>query len=185
MESIAATAATPADPKGRAIDDTDGLDRRVEGDARDETAQFVTFKVGHEEYGVDIMRVREIKGWTETTSLPNSPAYMRGVLNLRGTIVPIYDLRARFGLGETAATSVHVIVIVAVRERLIGILVDAVSDILTVAAAEIRPVPETERGRDQKFLSGLVSFERRMVALLELERMFDLTADHDAIATAA
>ena len=130
------------------------------GDGRDETAQFITFKVGEEEYGVDIMRVREIKGWTETTSLPNSPAYMRGVLNLRGTIVPIYDLRARFGLGETAATSVHVIVIVAVRERLIGILVDAVSDILTVAIADIRAVPETERGLDQKFLSGLVSFER-------------------------
>ena len=101
---------------------------------------------------------------------------MRGVLNLRGTIVPIYDLRARFGLGETPATSVHVIVIVAVRDRLIGILVDAVSDILSVSTVEIRPVPDGGHSADQRFLSGLVSVDHRMVALLQLERLFDLGA---------
>jgi purine-binding chemotaxis protein CheW len=138
------------------------------------TTQFITFSVGDEEFGVDIVTVREIKGWTETTSLPNAPAFMRGVLNRRGTIVPIYDLRARFGLGHTEATSNHVIVIVAVADKIIGVLVDAVSDILTISGEEIRAVPEMGGSVDQRFLTGLVTVEKRMVALLELEQLFDL-----------
>jgi purine-binding chemotaxis protein CheW len=143
---------------------------------RRNAAQFITFSVGTEEFGVDIITVREIKGWTATTTLPNSPRYMRGVLNLRGTIVPIYDLRARFGLGDTEATKNHVIVIVAVSERIIGILVDAVSDILTIGAEDVCPVPEMDSGVDQRFLTGLVAVDQRMVALLALEQLFDLPA---------
>lgn len=140
------------------------------------TAQFITFSVGDEEFGIDIVTVREIKGWAETTNLPNTPAFMRGVLNLRGTIVPIYDLRARFGLGKTTATTNHVIVIVAVSQRIIGILVDAVSDILSISGEDIRAVPEMGAPVDQRFLTGLVTVDNRMVALLEPEQLFDLEA---------
>jgi purine-binding chemotaxis protein CheW len=146
------------------------------GDQGAQTTQFITFSVGEEEFGVDIITVREIKGWTDTTRLPNAPVFMRGVLNLRGTIVPIYDLRARFGLGSTEATSNHVIVIVAVCDRIVGMLVDAVSDILSIGTEQIRSVPEMAGTVDQRFLTGLVTVERRMVALLDLEQLFDLPA---------
>ena len=143
-------------------------------DADAEATQFITFSIGDEEFGVDIVTVQEIKGWTETTALPNAPSYMLGVLNLRGVIVPIYDLRARFGLGDTIPSKNHVIVIVMVSDRIIGILVDAVSDILTVRAVKIRAVPEMGGQVDQKFISGLVTVEKRTVALLEPRLLFDI-----------
>ncbi len=154
-----------------------------------EAAQFITFSIGNEEFGVDIVTVQEIKGWTATTNLPSAPSYMLGVLNLRGIIVPICDLRARFGLGDTIPSKNHVIVIVMVSDRIIGILVDAVSDILTVGASRIRPVPEMGGNIDQRFLSGLVAVDNRMVALLELKLLFDLdglsdeSMDHGKLAT--
>jgi purine-binding chemotaxis protein CheW len=150
-----------------------------------DAAQFITFSIGDEEFGVDIVTVQEIKGWTETTNLPSSPAYMRGVLNLRGVIVPIYDLRARFGLGDTKPSKNHVIVIVMVSNRIIGILVDGVSDILSVSAAKIRPVPEMGGHIDQRFLSGLVAVDQRMVALLELKLLFDLEMMPEEATTSA
>jgi len=138
-----------------------------------ETCQFISFTIGSEEYAVDIISVREIKGWTEVTCLPNQPEYMRGVLNLRGIIVPIFDMRCRFGMGTTDATPIHVVIIVSVGERIVGLLVDAVSDILTVGSEEIRPVPEMDRNHDNRFLSGLVTVEDNMVAILALANLFD------------
>lgn len=144
--------------------------------------QFVSFKVDESEYGIDIMAVREIQGWVNVTNLPNTPEYVRGVLNLRGVIVPIFDLRCRFGNGLTEATALHVVIIVAVGERIMGLLVDAVSDILTINTEEILPVPDVEAHRDQKFLDGLITVQERMVALLEIERLFDI---EDLVATLA
>jgi purine-binding chemotaxis protein CheW len=152
----------------QALDDTEA------GPASGPTAQFITFTIGTEEYGVDIMSVREIKGWSDTTSLPNSPPYVRGVINLRGIIVPIFDLRARFGLGATETTKTHVVIIVAVQSRTIGILVDSVSDILTIASGDIRSVPDMDRSIDDAFLDGLVAVGERMVAIIALDRLFDL-----------
>jgi len=137
------------------------------------TEQFLTFTIGTEEYGVDILEVREIKGWSYATRLPNAPPYVRGVINLRGIMVPVFDLRARFRQGQTEVTRLHVVVIVAIGHRTIGLLVDTVSDILTVEAETIQPVPELERTIDTAYLSGLVAKEGRMVALLTLDRLFD------------
>lgn len=137
-----------------------------------DTAQFITFTLGAEEYGVDIMAVKEIKGWTATTSIPKSPGYVRGVINLRGVIVPIFDLRARFGMGATETTKSHVVIIINVGTRVMGLLVDAVSDILTVARGDIRPVPEMDRRKDEGFLDGLVAIEERMVTLISLSQLF-------------
>lgn len=149
------------------------------------TRQFISFTIGEEEYGVDIMAIREIKGWTASTELPNTPEYMRGVINLRGAIVPIFDLRSRFSGGLTQASARHVIIVVSVHDRVIGILVDAVADIITVSAADIQPVPELDHHDHSGFLTGLVTVEGRMVALLDLHQLFDIELVADAITAAA
>ena len=135
--------------------------------------QYITCALGNAEYGIDIMAVREIKGWTETTAIPQSPAWIRGVINLRGIIVPILDLRARFGLGPTDTSPMHVVVIVQTVDRTAGLLVDAVSDIITLEGGEIRPVPEIGTGTAERLLTGLVTLERGMVALVSLEHLFN------------
>ncbi|MGI9503306.1 MAG: chemotaxis protein CheW [Geminicoccaceae bacterium] len=137
-------------------------------------AQYVTFAIDDRSYGVEITKVREIKGWSEPTELPNGPHAMRGVLNLRGVIVPVFDLRARFGQGETEAREEHVIIIVTLGARVIGVLVDAVSDILTLEPGEVLPVPTMDSGTNQRFLSGLVSRNDGLVALLKLEELFSI-----------
>ena len=146
--------------------------------------QFITFTVGAEEFGIDIMVVREIKGWTDTTTIPNAPPHVRGVINLRGIIVPIFDLRAWFGMGTTAPTPMHVVIIVANERRTIGLLVDAVSDIISIEPSEIRQVPEMGLSIDAKFLEGLAPLEDRMVTLVSLDSLFgvqrDLLAPPDA-----
>lgn len=134
------------------------------------TVQFLTFTIGKEEYGVDIMMVREVKGWADTTRLPNTPEYVRGVLNLRGIIIPIFDLRARFGGGLTNANEKNVVIILAVGARTIGILVDTVSDIITVPHSDIKASPDAGMTElDDKFVSGLIAVEGRMVVLLDIE----------------
>ena len=147
-------------------------------EASGQSVQFISFTIDDDEYGVDIMAVREIKGWTGVTALPNQPDYMRGVLNLRGVIVPIYDMRRRFGMERSEPTPMHVVIIVAVRERIIGLLVDRVSDIVTTDSAEIRPVPQVDRVIDARYLTGLVTIEDRMIAVLALDELFqDETAN--------
>jgi len=147
----------------------DNRDRAAPGE---NTHQFITFTLGDEEYGIDIMVVREIKGWTNTTMIPNAPSHVRGVINLRGVIVPIFDLRARFGMGMTTPTNTHVVIIVATGTRTIGLLVDTVSDIISVDPAAIRPIPEMGLPTDDRFLSGLVALDDRMVTLVSLSGLF-------------
>jgi purine-binding chemotaxis protein CheW len=147
----------------------DNLDRTANGE---NTHQFITFTLGPEEYGIDIMVVREIKGWTDTTMIPNAPPHVRGVINLRGVIVPIFDLRARFGMGLTTPTKMHVVIIVAAGTRTIGLLVDTVSDIISVDPKAIRAVPEMGLPTDDQFLDGLVALEDRMVTLVSLAGLF-------------
>ncbi|MCR6632237.1 MAG: chemotaxis protein CheW [Magnetospirillum sp.] len=149
------------------------------------TKQFISFTIGDEEYGVDIMAIREIKGWTVTTELPNTPPFIRGVINLRGAIVPILDLRARFCAQHTDTSARHVIIVVAVGTRVAGILVDAVADIITVAMGDIQPVPQLDQGNAAGFLSGLVTVDGRMVALLDLDRVFDFDELAEMVSGAA
>ncbi|MEL7214313.1 MAG: chemotaxis protein CheW [Pseudomonadota bacterium] len=133
--------------------------------------QFVSFRVGERIYGVDIMQVREITQWAPTTPLPNQPAHTRGVLNLRGTIVPVHDLRMRFGGPQTEPQSSHVIVIVSIREKLTGILVDAVSDIISAVREDILPVPNAS-DIDTPAIAGLVNKEETVVAIIDLDALF-------------
>lgn len=135
--------------------------------------QYVTFTVDSEEYGVNILAVREIRGWTPESRLPNLPDYVRGVVNLRGVIIPIFDLRARFGGGATEVTKRHVVVVMQVGTRIRGILVDAISDILAVGQDAIKPPPDVDSGLiDAAYLSGLYTAEDRMVTLLNVDKLF-------------
>jgi len=144
----------------------------VSPDSGADVSQYVTFAVGDRQFGVDIMSVGEIRQWTSTTPLPHQPEWNRGVLNLRGAIVPVHDLRARLGGPLTEPTPSHVVVITSIRGQSVGILVDAVSDILTVQAGEIRPLPPHVSDVDESTISGLVSTGDSMVALLDLNRLF-------------
>lgn len=134
--------------------------------------KLVTFTLGTEVYGIDIMSLREIRVWTDTTSLPNTPSFVMGVINLRGVIVPVFDLRDRFGRGPTKPTQTHAVIVVAVDTRTIGILVDSVSDIIDLNEADIRPVPEMEYKQESAYLSGLATVNGQMVSLIATDRLF-------------
>jgi purine-binding chemotaxis protein CheW len=132
-----------------------------------DTMQLVAFTVGGQTYGVEITAVREIRAWKGATPLPNTRDYVLGVINLRGTIVPVFDLRARFGGTRTAPTKTHVVVVLAVREKWVGLLVDAVRDILSVTPEAIRPVPEGTAS-DAGLLTGLVTHDDSMLGILDV-----------------
>jgi purine-binding chemotaxis protein CheW len=135
------------------------------------STEFISFAIGDEQYGVDIMAVREIKEWSGVTQLPNQPDYMRGVLNLRGVMVPIIDLRCRFGQGLTDATPVHVVIVVNIDGKTVGLLADRVLDIIAVEASRIQPVPQVSRAFQANFLSGLVTIDSTMIALINLNNL--------------
>ncbi len=140
-------------------------------------SQLISFAIGDDQYGVDIMAVREIKGWTDITHLPKQPDYVRGVLNLRGVIVPIIDLRCRFGQGVTEATSLHIVIIVQIGPRPIGLLADRVLDIVSLEAAQIQPVPRIAQARRVDFLSGLVTMDDAMIALIDLQNLLSIAVE--------
>ncbi|MGB3391882.1 MAG: chemotaxis protein CheW [Stenotrophomonas sp.] len=135
------------------------------------TVQQLTFKLADEEYGVDILAVREIRCWTRVTRIPQAPDYVLGVLNLRGAIVPIMDLRLRFGLQRETYGDNTVVIVVAVDERLFGIVVDAVSDVIDIDPAAIRPVPDMGAVVDTRYLKGLATHDERMLMLLDVEKL--------------
>jgi purine-binding chemotaxis protein CheW len=144
----------------------------------DDTMQVVSFKVGDEHYGIDIQLVREIRAWQVATQLPNTPSFVRGVINLRGTIVPILDLRARFGQGTTEPGTAHVVIVVAVGTRIVGILVDSVSDIVTLPKGDIKAVPTMEGSAASDCLDGLVTVNEQMIALVSVERVASAATVH-------
>jgi len=133
--------------------------------------QYLTFSLGQEEYGVEILKIQEIKGFAPLTPLPNAPAHVKGVLNLRGTIVPIVDLRAKFGLPSVADTKQTVIVVVQVAGQTLGFIVDAVSDVLTVDGAQIQPTPDLHGQVDTTALTGLVQAGEKLVLLLDIAQV--------------
>jgi purine-binding chemotaxis protein CheW len=137
--------------------------------------QFVSFAIGDDQYGVDIMAVREIKGWSDIAHLPRQPDYVRGVLNLRGVIVPIIDLRCRFGQGLTEATPLHVVIIVQIADRQVGLLADRVLDIVSFEPSQMQPVPKVAESSSIDFLSGLVTVDNVMVALIDLPNLLTVS----------
>jgi purine-binding chemotaxis protein CheW len=143
-------------------------------------AEFISFSIGDDHYGVDIMAVREIKRWLDITNLPQHPDYVRGVLNLRGVIIPIIDLRCRFGQGRTETTPQHIVIIVQIGERQVGLIGDRVIDIVSVDASQIQPVPRTALHETTDFLAGLVTHDEVIIALIDLPHLVAERDDDDA-----
>lgn len=141
------------------------------------TDQYLTFVMDDEEYGVDILSVQEIRGWEKTTRIPNAPNYLRGVINLRGTVVPIVDLRIKFSLEEIDYTPVTVVIVLKLvfdgSERTIGIVVDAVSDVYSIAEDDIRDSPDVSGNSNRQFIKGLANINEKMVIILELAKLID------------
>lgn len=133
--------------------------------------QFLTFNLGEELYGVDILRVQEIKGYTAVTKIPNTPSHIKGVLNLRGTIVPIVELRTKFGMPTIDYTAFTVIIVVVVRDKVMGLVVDAVSDVLNIDKREIQPPPQFGAKVDVSFLNGVGKSGDKLVAILDMDRL--------------
>jgi len=133
--------------------------------------QFLSFQLGAEEYGIDILRVQEIRAYEKATRIPNTPEYIKGVINLRGVIVPVVDLRMKFGLQKAEYNEVTVVVVLNLASRTIGIVVDSVSDVLALSPDDIRPAPEFTASVDNAFVRGLATLDQRMLIIADIERL--------------
>jgi len=138
--------------------------------------EFVAFRVGAQEFCVDIMGVREIRGWTPATPLPHAPSYVRGVINLRGAVLPIVDLGLRFGLGPTEPTPRSVIIVVHIHQQVVGLLVDAVSDIMTSSEASMQPTPDIASDMAKTFVKGVYAVDSRMISIVTLDSVLPISA---------
>jgi purine-binding chemotaxis protein CheW len=133
--------------------------------------QYLTFSLGQETYGIEILRVQEIRGYKPATPIPNSPSWVRGVMNLRGTIVPVIDLRAKLGLESAQYGRVTVIIVVNVGTRISGLIVDSVSDVQNFAPSDIQPSPDLGSSSESRFARGIARVDESLVVLLDLERV--------------
>ncbi|WP_051362177.1 chemotaxis protein CheW [Solimonas soli] len=154
------------------------------GAAADIVREFLTFTLGGEEYGVDILKVQEIRGYDTVTRMPGAPDFMKGVINLRGTIVPVVDLRLKFRLADVRYDEFTVMVILNVGKRIVGMVVDGVSDVVELAAGDIRPAPEFGSAIDTRFITGLGTRDERMLILVDIEKLLS-SADIGLIGEAA
>ena len=133
--------------------------------------EYLTFVLGNEEYGIEILKVQEIRGYDAVTKIANTPDFIKGVINLRGTIVPIVDLRVRFNLGNVEYNEFTVVIIINLSGRIMGIVVDGVSDVISLQASQVRAVPDLVARIDTKYLVGLGTVEDRMLILVDIERL--------------
>jgi purine-binding chemotaxis protein CheW len=137
------------------------------------TGEFLTFTLGEEHYGVDILKVQEIRGYDAVTRVPDAPDYIKGVINLRGTIVPVIDLRLKLRLREARYDALTVMIVLNVEDRVVGIVVDGVSDVVPLAQEQIRPTPEFGAAVDTRFISAIGTLDERMLILLDIETLLD------------
>ena len=135
--------------------------------------EFLTFTLGDEEYGIDILKVQEIRGYEKVTHIVNAPSFIKGVINLRGTIVPIIDLRIKFNLGSAEYTPFTVVIILNLQERVVGVVVDSVSDVIELEVEEIREAPPLSADLDTRYIRGLATLNERMVILMDIEGLMN------------
>jgi purine-binding chemotaxis protein CheW len=140
-------------------------------EAANPNRQYITFIANGQEFAANIMAIREIRGWTDTTPLPHVPHFVRGVINLRGNVLPVVDLKARLDLGMTEATPKHVIIVITDGNRTTGILVEAVSDIITLAASDVQPPPDIMQTGGDNHIEGIAVLDGRMITLLSIAHL--------------
>ncbi len=146
------------------------MDKMVDADGA-VAREYLTFKLGAEEYGIDILKVQEIRGYEAPTRIAHAPAFLKGVVNLRGTIVPIVDMRLKFNCVQAEYNDFTVVIILNLRTRIVGVVVDSVSDVLELPADSVRPAPDIETAVDGNCITGLGSVGERMLILLDIERL--------------
>jgi purine-binding chemotaxis protein CheW len=135
------------------------------------THEYLTFTLGAEEYGVEILKVQEIRGYEAVTHIANAPAFIKGVANLRGTIVPIVDMRIKFNLGEPVYDQFTVVIILNVAGRVVGMVVDSVSDVIELKPEQVRPAPDFSSSFDTQYIIGLGTVDERLLILVDIERL--------------
>ncbi|CAG0123420.1 Chemotaxis protein CheW [Rhodocyclaceae bacterium] len=133
--------------------------------------EFLTFTLGNEEYGIDILKVQEIRGYDAVTAIANTPEFIKGVINLRGIIVPIIDMRIKFKLGNITYDQLTVVIILNVANRVMGMVVDGVSDVLALTQEQIKPAPSLSSALDTRYIMGLGTVDERMLILVDIERL--------------
>lgn len=147
------------------------IDARIAAQGAQKSGEFLTFTLGDEEYGVEILKVQEIRGYDTVTSIAHAPEFIKGVINLRGLIVPIVDLRIKFNLGNVEYNAFTVVIILNVANRVVGAVVDSVSDVITLGPDAIRPAPQLGSAVDTAYILGLGSVDERMIILVDIERL--------------
>ncbi len=135
------------------------------------SGEYLTFTLGREEYGIDILKVQEIRGFDAVTRIANAPPFIKGVINLRGVIVPIVDLRIKFNLGEPSYDQFTVVIILNIGKRVVGIVVDGVSDVIQLNSENLHPAPEFGSILDTRYILGLGTVESRMIIMVDIERL--------------
>jgi purine-binding chemotaxis protein CheW len=143
------------------------------GEAGAAGGEFLTFTLGAEEYGMEILKVQEIRGYDAVTVIANTPAFIKGVINLRGIIVPIVDLRIKFNLGKVEYDQFTVVIILNLHNRVVGIVVDSVSDVLSLSTEQIRAAPSLSSKLDTRYILGLGTVDQRMLILVDIERLMN------------
>lgn len=133
--------------------------------------EFLAFTLGSEEYCIDILKVQEIRGYETVTPIPNTPAFMKGVVNLRGIIVPIIDLRIKLDLAKVEYDQFTVVIILSIRGRVVGVVVDSVSDVVALEAEEIKAAPQMGAAIKTDYIDGLVTMEERMLIIIDIEKL--------------
>ena len=146
--------------------------------------ELLTFTLGSEEYGIDILKVQEIRGYDAVTTIANAPEFIKGVINLRGIIVPIIDMRIKFRLGNVTYNQLTVVIILNVANRVVGIVVDGVSDVITLTADQLKPAPEFSTSLDTQYISGLGTVDDRMIIVVDIEKLMT-SRDMELVETAA
>ena len=133
--------------------------------------EYLTFRLGKEEYGIDILKVQEIRSYDAVTAIANAPEFIKGVVNLRGTIVPIVDLRIKFNVGDAHYDAFTVVIILNIARRVVGVVVDSVSDVLTLQGGQIKPAPEFATTLNTQYILGLGTVDERMLILVDIEHL--------------
>lgn len=146
--------------------------------------ELLTFTLGSEEYGIDILKVQEIRGYDAVTTIANSPDFIKGVINLRGIIVPIVDMRIKFKLGNITYNELTVVIILNVANRVVGIVVDGVSDVIALTTEQLKPAPEFSSSLDMQYIMGLGTVDERMIIVMDIEKLMT-SRDMDLVEMAA
>lgn len=150
---------------------TPGSDQAASAGSGSSNDEFLTFTLGKEEYGIDILKVQEIRGYDAVTAIANTPEFIKGVINLRGIIVPIVDMRIKFNLGNVTYDQLTVVIILNVAKRVVGMVVDGVSDVISLTPEQIKPAPQFSATMDTQYLKGLGAVEERMLILVDIEEL--------------